>query len=123
MTGQPGPAVFISHGEFVINALKDKISKKIPFEIGKKYHIEIQQTLILGRTWSTFWTIYVNGSQIHFKDISKRRNYKNVDVYVSDPSCLAFTSEYGILQNFKYTVGNSDTFIALKQLRILKLDF
>ena len=105
MTG-PGPSVFISHGEFVIrtciNANKNICTKKVPFEIGKKYHLKIQQIKLEEKT---FYTIVVNELQVYSEQVFTISNDKNVAVYNSDPSYDAFTSEYGILQNFKYTAG------------------
>ena len=111
MVGRPGPSVFIVHGAFVINRKNDygknECFKEIPFEVGKKYHLKLQQIHKLEQAqWKTFCTLYVNGLQVHSKRVNKPVKYNKVAVYVSHPSHAAFTSEYGILQNFKYTRGN-----------------
>ena len=71
----------------------------VPFEIGKKYHLKIQQK-------KTYFEIVVDDLQVFSQElVFSPSNCKNVAVYISDPMYDAFTSEYGTLQNFKYTLG------------------
>ena len=107
------PAVFLSSAKFVICSTDDLYSsaneifyggfpKEVPFELGKKYHLMIQQIKQNGKT---IYTIKVNGNKICSVENFAARTFHCVQVYVSEPSFEAFTSEYGILSNFKYSKG------------------
>ena len=100
------PAVYLSSRTFVICSTDDVFcggfSKEVPFELGKKYHLMIQQIKQNGKT---IYTIKVNGNKIWSVENFAARTFHYVQVYVSEPSFEAFTSEYGILSNFKYSKG------------------
>ena len=104
------PAVFLSPDDIIIysnvNGCKN-FCKIFPFDVGTKYHLKIQQYEQYGKT---IYAIDVNSNRIFHvqnEDFNVQnwepREFNNVFVYVSDPWHDAFTSEYGILQNFKYT--------------------
>ena len=44
----------------------------------------------------------VDGNTIYSGENTDPKDFENVKVYVSDPWYASFTSEYGLLENFKY---------------------
>ena len=102
------PAVFLSSRYFVICSTDDVFnhggcfSKQFPYTLGKQYHLMIQQIKQNGKT---IYTIKVNGNEIFSVENFAVRTFHYVQVYASEPSFEAFTSEYGILSNFKYSTS------------------
>ena len=84
-----------------------KFNKKVKFDLGKKYHIKIQQFKD-NKDENTILKIEVNGKIIFLGKNTTPSELNNVKVYVSDPWLYPFTSEYGKLENFKYISGNKN---------------
>ena len=101
----PIPAVFINYDEFEIHSGihgNKTFRKKVPFDVGKTYHLMIQQVI---QNRKTIYAIEVNGNKVFSYENFAPMTCDTVKVTVSDPSYKAFTSEYGILSNFKYSRG------------------
>ena len=107
------PAVFIHKAGYFhicsgVNGNKD-FSKDVPFVLGKKYNLEIQQKKENGKKIhgiqiendKTIYEIKINGKIILSTENKKPRDFDNVKVYVSDPWHNAFTANIGILSNFQ----------------------
>ena len=89
-----------------------KFNKQVKFDLGKKYHIKIQQFKD-NKDENTILKIEVNGKIIFLGKNTTPSEFNNVKVYVSDPWLYPFTSEYGKLENLKYTTGqNKEKYIS-----------
>ena len=81
-----------------------KFIKKFNFDFGKKYHIKIQQFKD-NQDEDTILKIEVNGKIKFLGKNTAPSEFNDVKVYVSDPWLYPFKSEYGKLENLKYTTG------------------
>ena len=100
--------------EFFINVPLHgkKFFTRFNFDLGKKYHIKIQQFKD-NQDEDTILKIEVNGKIIFLGKNTTPSEFNNVKVYVSDPWLYPFTSEYGKLENLKYTTGqNKEKYIS-----------
>ena len=66
----------------------------------KKYHLKIEQFQKDGKI---MYQVMINGKTEYSAENTDPKDFENVKVFASDPWHDAFTSEYGILENFKYS--------------------
>merc|ERR1712141_220064 len=85
-----------------------KLIEKFKFDLGKKYHIKIQQFKD-NQDEDTILKIEVNDKIIFLGKNTAPSEFNNVKVYVSDPWLYPFKSEYGKLENLKYTTDPSSS--------------
>ena len=99
------PCVTISKSGYfyissAVSGFIDYMPKKFYFDVGKKHHLEIQQIQSGGKI---IYEMLVDGNTIYSGENTDPRDFQNVKLYVSDPWHDAFTSEYGMLKNLKYS--------------------
>ena len=76
-------------------------AKYFYFDVGKKYHLKIQQ--IQGDS-KIIYEVLVDGNTIYSGENTDPKDFQNVKVYACNPwDEGAFTSEYRLLENFKYS--------------------
>ena len=99
-----------------LNGKVDKGTLKFNYDIGKKYHLKIEQ---FQKDDKVMYQVMINGKTEYSAENTDPKDFENVKVFASDPWHDAFTSEYGILENFKYSWPEG------KQIteNILKMDF
>ena len=101
--GDRFPAVYIhKSGYFWISSMPANLNKQVNFVIGQKYHLKIQQFQSEGKT---IFEVQINGKTEYSGEHggTQIKEFDNVKVYVSGPwNPWSFTSEYGLLENFKY---------------------
>ena len=68
------------------------------FDLDEKYHFLIQQYVMNGKI---MYKIEKNGQSIVSFENKMAQDFSNVKVYISDPWYKPFTSDYGLLENFK----------------------
>ena len=68
------------------------------FDLDEKYHFLIQQYVMNGKI---MYKIEKNGQSIASFENKMAQDFNNVKVYISDPWYKPFTSDYGLLENFK----------------------
>ena len=98
------PAVWINkagyfHISSAVNGNRNFV-KDFNFDVGEKYHMKIQQ---FQRDNKIIYEVLINGKPIHSGENTDPKDFENVKVYVSDPWYNPFSSEYGVLENFKYS--------------------
>ena len=100
-----------------LNGKVDKGTFKFNFDMYKKYHLKIEQFQKDGKI---MYQVMINGKTEYSAENTDPKDFENVKVFASDPWHDAFTSEYGILENFKYSRP-----VEGKQIteNILKMDF
>lgn len=99
------PSVWINKGAehfYIASAVSGNkdYKKTFDFDVGKKYHLKIQQIQSGNKI---IYEVLVDGNTIHSGENTNPKDFENVKVYVSDPWHDAFTLEYGVLENFKYS--------------------
>ena len=102
--GSQIPMVSIIYGYFYICG-DINICLTVNYDLGKKYHVKIQQF----KSWrkKTIYKVQINDNIEYSGENTDAKDYENVKVYVSDPwHHDAFTSDYGVLENFKYYVAD-----------------
>ena len=98
------PAVFIWNGQFHICSGvsgNQSFCLQTNFYVGKKHHLKIQQ---FKSEEKKIYEVKINGKTLYSGENTDPKDFENVEAYVSDPWHDAFTSEYGVLENFKYYV-------------------
>ena len=100
-----------------LNGKVDKGTFKFNFDMYKKYHLKIEQFQKDGKI---MYQVMINGKTEYSAENTDPKDFENVKVFASDPWHDAFTSEYGKLENFKYSRP-----VEGKQIteNILKMDF
>merc|ERR1711993_183386 len=83
-----------------LNGKVDKGTFKFNFDMYKKYHLKIEQFQKDGKI---MYQVMINGKTEYSAENTDPKDFENVKVFASDPWHDAFTSEYGILENFKYS--------------------
>ena len=83
-----------------LNGKVDKGTLKFNYDIGKKYHLKIEQFQKDGKI---MYQVMINGKTEYSAENTDPKDFENVKVFASDPWFTSFTSEYGILENFKYS--------------------
>ena len=103
------PAVFIHrNGYFLVcSAFNDhnNFCKDYKFELGKKYHAIIQQFKKDGKYW---YEIIIDGKSEFKIENGNPKSFANVKFYRSDPWYPPFSSDLGMIDDFKITVPATD---------------
>ena len=90
------------NGKFYIDSAVsgNTCTRTFHFDLEKKYHLKIQQ---FQRDDKIIYEVLINGKPIDSVENTEPKDFENVKVYVSDRWYASFTSEYGYLENFKYS--------------------
>ena len=103
------PAVFIlNNGQaYVCSAINDdkNFCKVYTFELGKKYQATIQQFKKDGKYW---YEIIIDGKSEFKIENGNPKSFANVKFYRSDPWYPPFSSDLGMIDDFKITVPATD---------------
>ena len=76
-----------------------KHRKYFPFDLNTKYHVVIQQYEENGKI---MFQIIVNGDVKDYVENTQPQDFDNVKVYLSNPWMEPLSSEYGVVENFKF---------------------
>ena len=106
------PAIFIhkdNHENGYLYIQSESALKQVfyPFELGKKYHIVIQQKQNVGNQ-KIMYKVEVNGDIQMEVENTKANIFNNVQLYINwGPNALypAFSPDFGLLENLKYIEG------------------
>ena len=96
------PALFINkagyfHFTMAINN-NGNYQKNIDFELGKTYHVTIQQSIIGDKFW---YEILINDESKLKLENSNPKTFSSVHLYTSDSWYESFTSDFGTVCNLK----------------------
>ena len=70
------------------------------FDLGQKYHILFQQYIFADKVIAE---IKIDGNIINSTENNQAKIFPGVKLYIANPWYEAFTSNYGLLENFKIT--------------------
>ena len=100
------PALFIKKDGYfqVCSAVSgNQKCKNYYFELGKRYHIIIEQSLDF--RGKTYYNINIDGDNILFTENTHPRSFQIVKLYASDPWSSPFSADLGNICNVKIEEG------------------
>ena len=94
------PALFINNDKYFYLCVAGFYKTQFNFELGQKYHIVFQQYQLEEKVISE---VRIDGEIVGSEENDVAKSFPGMKLYISDPWWPAFTSNYGLLENFKIT--------------------
>ena len=88
---------------------------KYDYTLNQNYHVTIKQFTLGDESY--MYEIEINGETVDSVENLQARQFSNVTLYASDPTHSPFTSNIGLLENFK---ANTDAFWSISKNKLVK---